>query len=81
MINTVMSRFLVKLFLERSAAGIRATAFLALAEIFFAFVATGVAAVVLGAHVWEKWESDSRLEERYGRLWFALCERSFEGDG
>jgi hypothetical protein len=50
MIDTIMSRILVVFFLERGTADICAAAFFALAEIFFAFVAASVAAVVLGAH-------------------------------
>jgi len=54
MIDTVVCRVLVGLFLDRTAADVCAAAFFALAEIFFAFVAAGVAAVVLGAHFWVK---------------------------
>jgi hypothetical protein len=45
-----MSRVFVVFLLNGGAADVCTTTFLALAEIFFAFVAAGVAAVVLGAH-------------------------------
>ena len=51
MIKTVVCGVLVGLFLNGSAADVCAAAFFALAKVFFAFVAAGVAAVVLGAHV------------------------------
>ena len=51
MINAIMRRILVMLFLDGTAAHICTAALFALAKVFFAFVAAGVAAVVLGAHV------------------------------
>lgn len=59
-----MGRVFVVFFLNGGAANICTAAFFALAEIFFAFVAAGVAAVVLGAHVLLR-----SCGETYGRVW------------
>ena len=55
-----MSRILVVFFLQRRTANICTSAFFALAEIFFAFVVAGVAAVILSAHfsLMEVWMVD-----------------------
>jgi hypothetical protein len=50
MIEAIMSRIFVVFFLNRGAADICTATFFALTKVFFAFVAAGVAAVVLGAH-------------------------------
>lgn len=51
MIKAVMCRLLVVLSFDGLAAHVCTAAFFALAKIFFAFVAAGVAAVELSAHV------------------------------
>lgn len=51
MINAIMRRVLVVFVLDRATAHICTAALFALAKVFFAFVAAGVAAVILNAHV------------------------------
>jgi hypothetical protein len=57
MIEAIMSRVFVVFFFNGGAADICTATFFALTEVFFAFVAAGVAAVVLDAHfLKEMWE-------------------------